>query len=167
MGHVLPMLQISLVELTSPIEHYLQYIRLNARSLLHSSDLFDLNYVTMALVVGSNLCCDGDGDVYNACIRWVSYNVTNNGLELSDDIIPKELGTILYHIRLPSLSVEELEHMLGTSCVVSEEERQALVQYVGLGKGESDLTFPTVPRVYSCQEVMTFVHPYHRGHVQR
>ena len=56
--------------------------------------------------------------------------------------------------------------MLGTSCVVSEEERQALVRYVSLGEGESDLTFPTVPRVYACQEVMSFVHPYHRGHVQ-
>ena len=76
--------------------------------MLQSSDLFDLNYVTMALVVGSNLlCCDGEGDVYNACIRWVSHNVTNKGLELSDDVIRKELGAILYHIRLLSVSVED------------------------------------------------------------
>ena len=168
--NVLPMLQlsVSLAEMTSLTEHCLQYIRLNAGSLLHSSDLFDLNDVTMALVVGSDmLCCDGEGDIYNACIRWASDKVTKKGLALSDDIIRKELGSILYHIRLPSLSVEDLELVLGTSCVVIEEERQALVRYVSLGEGQSDLTFPTVPRVYACQEVMTFLHPYNRVHLQQ
>ena len=163
------MLQLSdsLAEMTSLRDDCLQYIRMNAGSLLHSSDLFDLNDIIMALVVGSDaLICDGEGDVYKACIRWASHNVTKKGLVPSDDVIQKELGAILYHIRLPSLSVEDIEHVLGTSCVVSEEKRQVLVQYVSRGKGKSDLTFPTMPRVYVCQEVMTFVHPYH-CHAQR
>ena len=133
-------------------EQCLLYTLYNATTVLKSEDLHNLGAVALKKIVESDiLMCGDEGGVYSACVRWA---VGRGGC--SDRKTRDVLGPILPLIRLPTMQPGDIAAAIGSSDIVTAEEKGLLYTYAFTREGKESLPFATVPRVYNYQKVSRF-----------
>ena len=127
------------------------YIQANAASVFVSNDITNLNSENLLRIVSVDfLSCGNESAVYKACIKWAVCRCQASipGLLLCTDAAIRDmLGSILYEIRLPQIELHVLGKLLGTSFVVSPEEKGYLFTYVSTRKPIADMKFSMTPRI--------------------
>ena len=126
------------------------FIQNNAASVLTSDDIINLNSENMHRIISSDFLLSGnESAIYNACIKWATgrCETDSNGLDVTDEAIRDMLGAILYEIRLPQIELSVLATLLGTSFVVSPEEKGYLFTYVSTKQQMPLMKFAVAPRI--------------------
>ena len=128
------------------------YIQNNAASVLKSDNIVILSYENMLRIICSDiLLCKNESAVYEACIKWATgrCQADRPGVDVSDEAIRDMLGAILYEIRLPQIEFSVLGNLIGTSWVVSPEEKGYLFSYVFTKETSPLMKFSMTPRIYT------------------
>ena len=128
------------------------YILDNVASVFTSDDIVNLNAENMRRIVSKDfLSCGNESAVYTACIKWATdrCEAENNEVDVTDEAIRDMLGAILYEIRLPQLELSVLGKLLGSSWIVSPEEKGYLFTYAFTKETIPDMKFSMTPRIYT------------------
>ena len=133
------------------------FIYENATSVLTCDDMAALeNEALMKIVESDILFCGGEANVFRACVEWARKKCICKNLIGSDPEIRDELGEILFQIRLPKIDSKEIASLLGTSSIVTDEEKGALYTYAFTHTPDPRLRFSTKPRAYQTKRVSRF-----------
>jgi len=92
--------------------------------------------------------------VFEACVDWARHNLskasdsedpaassTVKNKPPSDAQLRSELSDVIYHVRLPLLSLEDFARYIGKSAVILPEEKRSLLEYITSKGGQKSLKF--------------------------
>lgn len=119
------------VELT---DKCLQFIGLNAQSILHRESFLRLSPAAVARIAQNDyLCLDSETLLYKACVRWAKERLQQKRRffrEPTDGEVREMLGSIIYRIRFPRMEAGEFATVVGRQQVLSHEEKSTLYYYI-------------------------------------
>ena len=130
------------------INKSVEFIGLNAKSVLASNAFKNLSREGLYYVVSYDGLQVDETFIYQACLKWAENKLKSN-LSMTENATDLELrqtlGEVLYRIRFPSMTLGEFARLAGISALLTCSEKSSIYYYIAT-EDHYALTFDWKPR---------------------
>ncbi len=126
----------------------LLYIQKNTKKVTESDSFLQLNQKTLLDILQQDVLYMKEEELLTACLEWAAHQCDEQDIQATPANLRTILGDALYHLRMPTVSLETLNGKVFGSGILTNQEENALAMYMnqsGLLEGHI-LPFPTQKR---------------------
>lgn len=125
----------------------LGFVAEHSETVLNGNEISALSRESFEAILKMDRIMSGPSTVFHSCVKWAKHQLQNQCVENPNDLQVREtLGSLLFEIHFPTISITEFGDLVGESEVLSSEEKSAIYYYLLSKKGKDRLKFSTVNR---------------------
>ncbi|CAC5394648.1 BTBD9 [Mytilus coruscus] len=122
------------LELSSLTEKTLDFIVDNADDVFKTEGFLSLSNDDLHTLLSREDICAFEEEIITAAIKWAKNKCKQEMVETNGQTMRQALGTVIYTLRIPLLSLEEYSDTVVKSRILSEEEELGLYKYFTMSK---------------------------------